>query len=174
MVMDQGDLLLLAVGIIIIEGIALTVLTYLVLTGREARAKVREIFWIHENGILLARSGRASMEGFDTDIFTSMLTAVIDFIRDSFHEIDPSMVQKIEFGRMRLYMERGQRSYLVAIYEGDYVKPMKRDLRDTITNLERLYDPLLETKAIDMSASEEWKPHLEGVIAREDGHFHMS
>ena len=174
--MDLGpnDLLFLALGVILVEGAALTLLTYLVLTGREARAKVREVFWIHENGILLGRCGRASMEGFDLDIFTSMLTAVVDFIRDSFHDIDPSMVQKIEFGRMRLYMERGRRSYLVAIYEGDYVKPMKDDLRETITRLEQLYDPLLETKAIDLTTSDEWRPHLEGLIARGDGRYHMS
>ena len=82
MAMSAEAMVMLAVGIMLIEGVPLVILTYLVLTGKAAKAKVREVFWIHKNGILLGRRGRASMEGFDLDIFASMLTAVVDFIKD--------------------------------------------------------------------------------------------
>ena len=159
---------MLTVSVIIAEGIALTVLSFFVLTGKEARAKVREIFWIHTSGLLIAREGRASMEGVDYDIFTSMLTAVVDFIRDSFSRIDPTAVQKIEFGRLRLYVERGEYSYLVAIYEGDYVKPMVASLKDAIRLLELGYSPVIQDKVPDLSESDAWEQVVESVLEIEE------
>jgi len=136
MAISPEVMLYIAVGFMVLEGVPLSVLTYLVLTGREAAARVEEIFFLHSSGVSLAHRGRSGMEDVDEDIFTSMLLAVVSFIKDSFSKLDDNVLEKIEFGKKRIYIQRGSWSYLVAIYEGDYITPMKEELQGILDKIE--------------------------------------
>jgi hypothetical protein len=134
----------LLIGAILIEGTALTILTYLVLKSKGEAPKIEEVFTIHKTGLLIRHVGNHEDDQTDNDIFCSMLTTVQEFIKDSFRSRDPSDLKNIEFGDKNLLMDRGDYIFLAVVYSGDANRKMRERIKKTITNIEILYRAALD------------------------------
>ena len=55
----------------------------------------------------------------DEDIFSSMLTAIQEFVQDSFREVEDAPVKRIDFGSQKIMIERGKDVYLAVVYTGN-------------------------------------------------------
>jgi hypothetical protein len=86
----------LLIGAILIEGSALTILTYLVLRSKGEAPVIEEVFTIYKTGLLIQHAGNHSDDQTDNDIFCSMLTTVQQFIKDSFGSRDPSSSNQMD------------------------------------------------------------------------------
>lgn len=68
------------------------------------------------NGELLVHESRKFREDLDEEAFSNMLTAVQDFIKDSFE--GKVGIKRMDFGDSKILMERGERAYLVTVVVG--------------------------------------------------------
>jgi hypothetical protein len=145
------------IGMILIEGAALTLLSYLVLKSKGEPPHVEEVFTVYNDGRLINHISDAvygeDSEIPDEDIFTGMLTVVQAFIEDSFHSRDETDLKKLEFGKKTIMFKSGEYINTVLVYRGDATKKMhtavvatqhiieeryKEDLKDWDGELEKL------------------------------------
>jgi hypothetical protein len=134
----------LLIGAIIIEGTALTILTYLVLRSKGEAPVIEEVFTIYKTGLLIQYAGNHSDDQKDNDILCGMLTTVQQFIKDSFGSRDPSDLKKIEFGDKNLFLERGDHIFLAVVYTGDANRKMHERIKRTIKSIDTLYRSVLD------------------------------
>lgn len=96
---------------------------------------IREIFLIQSgSGLLLARAG--SDEAVDSDLISGMLTAVRDFVHDSFgHEEIGSPMDEIQYGEQRIVIQDGRLCYLAVVFAGVEPPGFRAELRRMLTRL---------------------------------------
>ncbi|UCF08132.1 MAG: hypothetical protein JSW28_00090 [Thermoplasmata archaeon] len=156
------QILPLLIGTILIEGGALTILSYLVLKSRGEPPVIEEVFTIYNDGRLISHVSTApypdSDEIPDEDIFTSMLTVVQTFIEDSFHSRDETDLKKLEFGNKSIYFKAGKYLNLAVLFTGDATDKMSARISGTLNTMEEKY----------MRSLEDWDGELEKLHGMED------
>ena len=75
---------------------------------------IQELFLIqHGSGLLLAHSHPGSTEVADSDLISGMLTAIRDFVRDSFGHGDQNKeLDEIQYGDQSVIIQSGRAAYL--------------------------------------------------------------
>jgi hypothetical protein len=155
MPVEQADqVLLLLVGAILIEGFALTILSYLVLKSKGEPPKIQEVFTILSDGRLLINVGAQEGSHVDDDIFAGMLTVVRDFMKDSFKSREATDVKKIEFGKKRIFLEKGENIFLAVVYTGDANEKMRKRIINSIEHIELKFKDVIEDWDGDLSQFE--------------------
>lgn len=101
---------------------------------------VRQIFLVHrQSGLLIAHSHPEQVEATDADLVSSMLTAIRDFVRDSYgsgqteEELD-----EIQYGSQRIVLVTGTQAYLAAVIDGVEPQGFRAELRTFLTELHLL------------------------------------
>ncbi len=111
-----------------------------------------EMFAVDDSGLLLATAHPEGAEEMDGDIFAGMLSAVQNFVRDSF---DQSGQQKgglgrLEYGDMKILIEHGGSIYIAAVIRGQEHPEMKNLLTRTVREIEEEYSETLDGWSGDM------------------------
>lgn len=82
--------------------------------------RVEQVFWIHkETGLLLQHASFDPELHEDADLVSSMLTAVRDFIHDSFSSNADQEVQSLRLGDLIIMLEQGPDSVLAVVCRGN-------------------------------------------------------
>jgi hypothetical protein len=107
---------------------------------------ITDVLFIYRDGRLIShRSAASSMrKELDSDLVSSMLTAVQQFVSDSLSEEGQDRVKKLEFGDKEIFIERGANTYLAVIYTGDMSKRLNSNIRELIAHIEADYPALDE------------------------------
>jgi len=97
--------------------------------------RVREMFLIESGtGLLLARAG--SDAAVDSDLISGMLTAVRDFMHDSFERQEGhSAVDEVQYGEQRIIVQDGRLCYLAVVINGIEPPGFRAGLRRFINRL---------------------------------------
>ncbi len=114
---------------------------------------IEDVFLIHMNGCLLAHETRKYHEEIDADIFSAMLTAVQDFVKDSFKDKNAVGLRKMSFGLSTIFIERGRYSFLVAVVVGTEPRLLPLHMVEILREVEEKYGNILK----------DWKGWLEDV-----------
>lgn len=150
------------IGIILVEGAALTLLSYLVLKSKGEPPHVEEVFTVYNDGRLISHISDTAYgddsEIPDEDIFTGMLTVVQAFIEDSFHSRDETDLKKLEFGKKTIMFKSGAHINLVLVYTGDATKKMHTAVVAQQNIIEERYTEILK----------DWDGELEKLKGLED------
>lgn len=103
-----------------------------------------EIFAVNGAGLLLAKAS-SEAEAMDADIFAGMLSAVQDFVRDSFDQTGEKRagLGRLEYGDMTVFIEHGQHIFLTAVFRGTEHPDMKNLLRQSLHKLEQKHGAML-------------------------------
>ncbi len=104
---------------IILLAIIIPILIYIA-TRKET--VVEQAFLIYVDGALLAHATNHKLpEDMDTDIFSSMLTAIQDFVKDSFKDEGGAALNRLEFGEKKIAMARSNTAkfHIALVYTGD-------------------------------------------------------
>ncbi len=120
---------------------------------RSLQPAIEEAFLIHRDGVLLYHVSRnLEVEGEkDRDILGAMLTAVQDFVKDSFKYGEKRDLQKIEFGDHVVVIDRGDHVFLAVVLAGaDHVADIRRKTRRVLDEVEEKYGPELADWSGDM------------------------
>jgi hypothetical protein len=96
------------------------VLSVILATSLRKELVVDDAFLIYMNGALLAHAARKITANIDSEIFSSMLTAIQDFVRDSFDRESDGGLKKIEFRDKTIAIERSDSGLfsIALIYRG--------------------------------------------------------
>lgn len=99
--------------------------------------RVEQVFLIHrETGLLLHHVSQPGIEAEDADMVSAMLTAIGDFVSDSFSGDAPVDLHEVEFGDRRLQVAQSPAVLLVAVVRGTPSAELRHVQQHT---LEKLY-----------------------------------
>ena len=120
---------------------------------RSRKPAIEEAFLIHRAGVLLYHVSRSlAGEGDkDRDILGAMLTAVQEFVKDSFKYGEGQELNKLEFGDFGVLIERGKDVFLAAVLAGTgHEAEIRRQLRRTVDEVEAKFGKVLDGWGGDM------------------------
>jgi hypothetical protein len=128
----------------LIIAVLLSVVLLVLTRGYFAKIFIDETFLIYRNGSLIHHGVVGQQTNIDEDIFSGMLTAIQEFIRDSFKKTGDSPVRRLEFGGRKLAIERGDYLFLAVVYTGHETKRNLRPIEDAIKDIEMRHAEDLE------------------------------
>jgi len=80
---------------------------------------VEDAFLIHRDGRLIAHESRTFRDPVDEDIFSGMLTAVLSYVKESFHRAEEGL-RRVDFGNeSKILFERSPNTYLATAITGE-------------------------------------------------------
>jgi outer membrane protein OmpA-like peptidoglycan-associated protein len=98
--------------------------------------RVEQVFLIHaETGLLLGHASPPELKAADGDLISGMLTAIQDFVADSFAERDSGGLRSFSVGELNVLVERGPQAVLAAVVRGqapDTLLPKMQGVLETI------------------------------------------
>ena len=98
--------------------------------------RVEHVFLIHrKSGLLLEHQAAADATSRDPHLVSAMLTAIQDFVRDSFDDPsagDGGAIDSLRLGDLLLWCEAGPQAYLAAVIRGSPPEALRMTLRDTL------------------------------------------
>jgi outer membrane protein OmpA-like peptidoglycan-associated protein len=132
---------------------------------RSLRYRVEQVFLIHrETGLLLQHVARSDQVLQDSDLVSGMLTAIQDFVRDSFSGTGGHEIETIELGEFNLWVQHGPKAILAAVVSGTPPPELRNLLQRTLERVEAECGPFLSSFEGDATAFAEARPLLESCL----------
>jgi OOP family OmpA-OmpF porin len=131
--------------------------------------RVKQVFLIHkESGLLL--NDTSSDDGSktqDADMVSSMLSAIKDFVQDSFNVDKTNELDTIKVGMFNIWLEQGPHAIVAATVDGEASAALRNRMRDAIEKIHLKHSFALEKFDGD---TDEFKPtdaYLESCLMSE-------
>ncbi|TRC96839.1 OmpA family protein [Mesorhizobium sp. WSM4303] len=107
--------------------------------------RIEHAFLIHRNsGLLIAHVTADNATSEDPQLISSMLSAIQDFVKDSFNEKEQSGLDTIRFGDLRLWSEVGPFATLVSVIRGNPPEELHDIIRDVLLRIHEESSQALE------------------------------
>ncbi|MFW8590846.1 OmpA family protein [Glaciecola sp. 2405UD65-10] len=115
--------------------------------------QIQQVLLIHrETGMLLNSASISTLNDENSDLVSSMLTAINDFVSDSFSsQTSGEYLDEIKTDNFTLYLRKGPSAYLVAAVTGNISPKAKHKLQATLENIHSLYSKELKAYQGDNS-----------------------
>ncbi|TIV52866.1 MAG: OmpA family protein [Mesorhizobium sp.] len=98
--------------------------------------RVEHVFLIsRSSGLLIAHVTAENATSEDPQLISSMLSAIQEFVKDSFNEKENSGLDTIRFGELRLWSEVGPFATLVAVIRGNPPEELHDVIRDVLLRI---------------------------------------
>jgi hypothetical protein len=126
---------------------------------------IKETFLIqHGSGLLIARHSPHTAAA-DSDLVSAMLTAIRDFVRDSFSggETAQAELDEIMYGDHRILVQSGAHAYLAVVYQGVEPEGFRAAIRTFVTELHVQFSADLKHYSGDPASLPEILPRLAEV-----------
>ena len=98
-----------------------------------AKYKVEELYLIYKDGRLIRNISAVEVKT-DSDIMSGMLTAINDFVQDSFNT--EGDLGDIGYGNNKIVLQRGNNSYLAAVIYGEVDNYFKGKMINAVRSIE--------------------------------------
>lgn len=136
--------------------------------------RVEQVFLIHaETGLLLAHVTAPDLNVPDADLISGMLTAIQDFVRDSFRPDEGGTLSAFTVGEHTVHVEAGPRALIAGVIRGQCPESVPLRLQRTLEQIHLEYaTPLgdFEGDAVPFtSASPLLEENLETVLSTDRG-----
>lgn len=105
---------------------------------------IEDVFLIHNNGVLISQVGRKLDEDVDKDIFSGMLTAIQEFIKDSFKRRIDIGLKRMDFGPNKILIEHGSITFLTTVLSGGEPKLLPLYMLEVLKEVEAKYGDVLK------------------------------
>ena len=106
--------------------------------------RVEQVFLIHaETGLLLAHVTAPGLDVPDADLISGMLTAIQDFVRDSFRPGEGATLSSFTVGEHTVHVEAGPRALIAGVIRGQCPDAVPLRLRRTLEQIHLEYAPPL-------------------------------
>jgi outer membrane protein OmpA-like peptidoglycan-associated protein len=128
--------------------------------------RVEQVFLIHaETGLLLAHAWTPELKASDPDLISGMLTAIRDFVADSFaREREAGGLRRFSVGELTVMVEQGPRAVLAAVVRGQAPDSLLERLQDTLETVHSQFAGALADFDGDAAAFEPARPLLEECL----------
>ncbi|MDF5728219.1 MAG: OmpA family protein [Rhizonema sp. PD38] len=98
--------------------------------------RVEQVFLIHkQTGLLLQHMVGLQVTVQDPDLVSAMLTAIRDFIRDSFSIQKEDALQTLEFGELTIWIEEGPQAIIAGIIRGNAPQELRLVFQEVIEKI---------------------------------------
>src|SRR5919106_958029 len=125
--------------------------------------RVEQVFLIHrESGLLLQHASVTSSQS--PELISSMLTAIQDFVRDSFHVEEVETLETMRVGELSVWVEQGPFAILAAVIRGNAPQDLRTTLQATLEKIHLEKGRALENFQGDTSTFESIRPELEDCL----------
>lgn len=123
--------------------------------------RVRQVFLIHRRtGLMLQHAVDEKGEFKDPDMVSAMLTAIKDFVKDSFDMEGESEIETIEVGNYTLWIEQGPYAILAGIVEGNPPDELREIFKQALENIHLDFNRQLNRFDGDVTPFEEDTRHI--------------
>jgi OOP family OmpA-OmpF porin len=124
--------------------------------------RVEQVFLIHaETGLLLAHVTAPGLKVPDADLISGMLTAIQDFVRDSFRPAEGGTLSGFTVGEHTVHVEAGPRALIAGVIRGQCPEAVPERLAQTLEQIHLEYaGPLVDFEG-ETAPFETTKPLLE-------------
>ena len=129
--------------------------------------RVEQVFLIHrETGLPLAQVTAEDLETQDADLISGMLTAIRDFVQDSFGATDEGDggLRTFSVGERTILVEQGPKALLAAVVKGQHPPTLLEKLQATLETIHLHFGSALTEFEGDSAAFETAKPLLEECL----------
>ena len=127
--------------------------------------RVEQLFLIHrKTSLSLLHVAVDSAVAKDSDMVAGMLSAIQDFVRDSFATDDNSILEEFRVGELQVWIAPGPYAYLAAVIRGDPPRGLRTTLEDTIESIHILKGSALASFKGDATPFESIRPDLENCL----------
>ncbi len=124
--------------------------------------RVEQVFLIHAQSGLLLQHVAADSEAFqDADLVSAMLTAIQDFIRDSFDMEDGNELNTIQMGDFTIWLVQGPQAVIAAAIRGNAPEDLRLVFNNALELIHLEQAEALQEFNGDASLIEAARPHLE-------------
>jgi len=127
--------------------------------------QVEQIFLIHRNtGLMLQHLVAKEVASQDPDLVSGMLTAIQDFMRDSFGLEEGESLDTLQIGNRSVWIEQGPHAMLTAVIRGNPPEDLKSILNETIESIHLTQGEELESFEGDATPFEATRDQLENCL----------
>ncbi|GAB1539663.1 hypothetical protein NUACC21_23300 [Scytonema sp. NUACC21] len=128
--------------------------------------QVEQVFLIHKNnGLLLQHIVAPQVVIQDPDLVSAMLTAIQDFVRDSFNIQKEDALHSLYFGELTIWVEEGPQAVLAGIIRGNAPQELRLVFQDAIEKIHQKLNRELIAFEGDTEPFADSKPFLEACLA---------
>jgi OOP family OmpA-OmpF porin len=107
--------------------------------------RVEQVFLIHKKtGLPLGHAVAPSVATQDPSLVSGMLSAIQDFVRDSFHTAEGQGLGRMNVGDLDVWVEQGPYAIIAAVIRGIVPRALRDTLAETLENIHRQYGLQLE------------------------------
>jgi DNA-binding response OmpR family regulator len=124
---------------------------------------IDDVFLIYKNGNLIKHQTRR-LRPIDQDILAGMLTAVQDFIKDSFRDGGGELDELI-VGDRRIIIGRGKWVILAAVMPGNSAKRLRPQIALAISEIEKDHGDVLKNWNGEMEVMVSMTGYLDGLVS---------
>lgn len=127
--------------------------------------RVEQAFLVHaETGLLLEHVSAPELNLPDADLISSMLSAIQDFVRDSFRPGEGAMLRTFSVGEHTVQVEAGPRALLAVVIKGEAPDAVLRRQQDTLETVHLEFASQLADFNGDAAPFVPSRPLLEGCL----------
>jgi OOP family OmpA-OmpF porin len=112
--------------------------------------RVEQIFLIHkETGLLLQQVSAGGTAVQDADMVSGMLTAIQDFVHDSFSTRRDDQLETLQVGELTVWIEQGPLAVLAGVIRGNAPIELRTIFRETLERIHLQYGAAMKEFAGD-------------------------
>ena len=127
--------------------------------------RVEQVFLIdRRTGLLLQHAAATDVVVQDTDLVSGMLTAILDFVRDSFNSTSGETLDALQVGELRVWIEQGPLAVLAGVIRGTPPQALRNRLRLAIERIHQAHGAALQAFDGDTGALAAALPQLESCL----------
>ncbi len=129
---------------------------------------VKHIFLIHkETALLLHQVRDQKIAAIEADMVASMLSAITDFVQDSFHTSARENVETIKIGETNLWIEEGPYAVIAAVVEGNPPPALRQTMQEAVEAVHYNHHADLEKFSGETSIFEHTEKFLKNCLQSE-------
>ena len=127
--------------------------------------RVEQVFLIHKHtGLLLNHMMAEGIFGQGEAAISGMLTAIQDFVRDSFQQDQNEGLESLRIGDLTVWIEQGSSAILATVIRGTPPVKLRDVLQNTLESIHAQYSESLQHFQGDDSVFLETRPYLEDCL----------
>jgi hypothetical protein len=134
------------VFIILLIVIIIIVISYLIFKRvRKQKFNIHDIFVVYNDGRLLAHQSFESISNLEESAMGGMLTAIQNFVLESFRDSDTEKLEEIRYGKLKIVLAHGKKVYLAAVCTGEIpTRKFRSDMKNLLSFIEIKYGKVLK------------------------------
>ena len=127
--------------------------------------RVEQVFVFHrKTSLLLLHAVAPDVAAQDAGMVAGMLSAIQDFIRDSFRMDPADALDSLQVGELQLWVEHGPHATLAAVVRGEAGHPYRLLMKEKVEELHRRFGDQLERFDGDAGLFGQFRPDLDDCL----------